>query len=130
MGNTAQKVKAKQVLIVEDDLSIRDVLAQKITDCGYEVILSGDGQEGLDLALDKDPDLILLDLQLPKLNGKELLKKVRNDEKSKRIPVIILTNDGSSMSIEDTLNKGTPAYFIKSDTSLAEIVEAIKYHLV
>lgn len=124
-----ESVKAKKVLIVEDDQSILEVLAEKISEAGYEVIKATDGKSGLKIADDKKPDLVLLDLQLPKMDGKQFLKTIRSSENYKKLPVIILTNDGSSASEEFTSENAAPAYFIKADTSLKEVVEAIDYHL-
>ena len=120
---------SKTILIVEDDTSMLDILADKISEEGFQVLKARDGQEGLALALKKNPNLVLLDLRLPGLSGKALLNIMRQNKKGKHIPVIILTNDASSASIKDTLRKAAPAYFIKSETSLAMIVEAIHYHL-
>ena len=120
---------SKKILVVEDDASMLDVLSSKLSGQGFTVMEARDGQEGLDLALGKTPDLVLLDLRLPKLSGKELLKRVRKSKQGKNLPVIILTNDGSPASVKDTLHKAAPAYFIKSETSLATIVESVRYHL-
>jgi signal transduction histidine kinase len=87
------------------------------------------GKQALHYAQTKKPDIVLLDLHVPKLNGRELLKRIRSNEGTKHLPVIILTNDSSSGSIEDTLEQAAPAYFIKAETDLVSIIESIKYHL-
>lgn len=120
---------SKKILVVEDDAPMLDVLTSRLSGQGFMVMGARDGQEGLDLALNKNPDLVLLDLRLPKLSGRELLKRMRKNTKGKNIPVIVLTNDASHVSVKDTLHKAAPAYFIKSETSLAMIVESVRYHL-
>jgi DNA-binding response OmpR family regulator len=120
---------ALKVLVIEDDRQLLSALADTIKQQGYAVISTQDGEEGLELAISAHPDLILLDLQLPKLDGHELLKILRKDKLGQRIPVIILTNDESPVSINETLDKAAPAYFIKAETSLASISAAIHYHL-
>ena len=125
---TAEKT-TKKILVIEDDAPMLNVLADKISEKGFKVMKALDGQQGLALALKENPDLVLLDLRLPKLSGRELLAMMRKDKKGKYIPVIILTNDVAPESIEDALHKAAPAYFIKSETSLATIVEAVQYHL-
>jgi DNA-binding response OmpR family regulator len=120
---------SKKILVIEDDTSMLNVLTDKLSEQGFRVIRARDGQKGLALALEKNPDLVLLDLRLPKLSGKELLEIMRKNKRGKNIPVIILTNDASPESIKDTLRKAAPAYFIKSETSLTTIVEAVQYHL-
>jgi DNA-binding response OmpR family regulator len=122
-------VTSKKILVVEDDTSLLNVLTDKLSEKGFGVMQARDGQQGLNLALEKNPDLVLLDLRLPKLSGKDLLETMRKNKRGKYIPVIILTNDASPESIEDTLDKAAPAYFIKSETSLTTIVDAVQYHL-
>lgn len=119
----------KKVLVVEDDLALLDILDRTISDRGYRVIKATDGQKGLALALKNTPDLILLDLELPLLNGKDLLKLVRKNEQIKATPIVILTNDSSYESMENMSRNAAPAYFIKSETSLVTIAEAIELHL-
>lgn len=120
---------SKKILVIEDNISMLNVLTEKLSEKGFRVMEASDGQKGLALALGKNPDLVVLDLRLPKLSGRELLGIMRKNKKGKTVPVIILTNDISPESAEDTLKKAAPAYFIKSETSLNTIVEAIQYHL-
>jgi DNA-binding response OmpR family regulator len=105
------------------------VLTDTLSEQGFRVIEARDGQTGLALALEEKPDLVLLDLRLPELGGRELLEILRKNKRGKSIPVIIFTNDASVESVKDTLRKAAPAYFVKSETSLATIVGAIQYHL-
>lgn len=121
--------RQQRILIVEDDARLRVALTLKLKQEGYDVQLAADGEEGLTAAAAERPDLILLDLMMPKLNGRDMLHILRSHSWGRRIPVIVLTNDSSMRSVNATLKDNAPAYFIKSDISLKEIVEAIRYHL-
>ena len=121
----------KIILITEDEKSLRDALHHKLENNGFEVLEAKDGVEGLEKSLNQHPDLILLDLAMPKLNGLGMLRELRNDEWGKTVPVIILTNissDSEKMNKEITELEPT-YYFIKTNKSLEEIVEKIKEKL-
>ncbi len=117
------------ILVVEDDRQLRKALVTKLGGLGYKVIGASDGEIGLKLALTTLPDLMILDILMPKLNGHELLKALRKDKHGKHIPVVVLTNDGSPQSIQKASKSGAPAYFSKASTSLKEVVDVIQYHL-
>lgn len=120
---------AKKVLIIEDDKSLREILSAKLSEAGLNTVPASDGEEGLNLALKDEPSLILLDLQLPRLSGRRLLQRLRSDKRGKSIPVIVLTNEGNPMVIQEAAELAAPAYFVKAETSLSEILEAVNYHL-
>lgn len=117
------------ILVVEDDRQLRKALVKKFEDLGYKVISAQNGETGLKLALSALPDLLILDMLMPKMNGHELLKLLRKDRRGKHIPVVVLTNDGSPTSIQEATEKGAPAYFSKASTSLSEVAEIVHYHL-
>lgn len=119
----------QHILIVEDDIRLRVALTHKLRQEGYDVLSAADGEEGLAIAAANHPDLILLDLMMPKLNGRDMLHILRAHKWGRRIPVIVLTNDASTRSVNAALKHNAPAYFIKVDISLREIVEAVRYHL-
>lgn len=123
-------MRSKQtILVVEDDRQLRKALTTKLDQIGYKVISAQDGEDGLKLALDKQPDLLILDMLMPKMNGNEMLKMLRAKRKGKHIPVVILTNDASPESAQAAMEDGAPAYFSKASTSLAEVIEIVRYHL-
>ncbi len=122
--------RTQTILIIEDDRSLQTILSSALRVKGYQLLIADDGELGLELALSSHPDLILLDLQLPKLNGHDILERLREHEHAKRIPVIVLTNDESPRAVQATLNKAAPAYFVKAETSLEAILKAVYYHLV
>ena len=82
---------AEKVLVVEDEGSVRDLLSEFLSDEGYDVIVAADGREALELAKQEVPDLILLDLNMPKISGIEVCKKLKQEAKTRSIPVIVIT---------------------------------------
>ncbi len=129
MQDQASNTNAKKVLLVEDDAAMLDILAEKITEAGFQVLKAQDGQQGLERALNEQPDLILLDLLLPKLSGLDLLNALRHDNRGKQMQVIILTNLNENSAIYKSVALNTAAYFIKSDSSMEHIVEEVKHKL-
>ncbi|HSX53577.1 MAG TPA: response regulator [Patescibacteria group bacterium] len=127
--NEPAKKMSKKVLIVEDDASLLDILATKVSAEGFEVLKAHDGEEGLAVALREYPDLILLDLLLPKLSGLDMLTELRKDEKGKQIPVFVLTNLSENSNIYKSIALDSSAYFIKSNSSLELIATEVKNKL-
>ncbi len=93
---------------------------------GFEVVTASNGEEGVSFAVQKRPDLILLDIILPKKDGYEVLKELKEKPETKEIPVIVLTNLGSLNDIQRCIELGAAAYLVKSDYRLEEIVSKIK----
>jgi len=116
----------KKILFVEDEASLQGALGGLLRTEGYEVISALNGEEGLRLAKTQSPDLILLDLILPKMNGFEVLEEIKKDETTKNIPIIILTNLEDLDKVEKMLTLGTTTYLVKSQYSLKEVLEKIK----
>lgn len=127
-----KKIKKNTILIVEDEISLRNALRDKFIQKGFIVLEAKDGEEGLPIALKEQPDLILLDIIMPKMDGMTLLKKLRPENKwSKNVPVILLSNlggDDESMMMEIEKDKMTN-YLVKSNWSLNDIVETVKEKL-
>ncbi|MDD3498397.1 MAG: response regulator [Candidatus Moranbacteria bacterium] len=116
----------KKILIVEDDVALRQTLAEFLEADSFSVLTAADGEEGVQAAKSGTPDLILLDIVLPKKNGFEAIKEIKKDKKTKDIPIILLTNLGSLSDIEKALSLGATTYLVKGDYQLREIVEKIK----
>jgi len=116
----------KKVLIIEDDSTLRNVLVEFIQAEGATVFAASDGEEGVKLASENNPDLILLDIILPKKDGYEVIAEVKGNEKTKDIPIILLTNLGGLSDIEKALELGATTYLVKGDYQVKEIVEKIK----
>lgn len=116
----------KKILLVEDESALQKTLGDILIYEGYETISALDGEIGLQLAETKKPDLILLDLVLPKVNGFEVLKKLRETEETKNIPIIVLTNLGEIGDIDKAIGLGATTYLVKAQYSLEEVVEKVK----
>jgi len=118
--------KKSTILLVEDDQFLAELYATKLNLEGYEVILASDGERGLKLATDKVPNLILLDIILPKMDGFEMLKKLKSNKKTSAIPVILLTNLSQKDEVKKGLNLGANDYLIKAHFMPSEVINKIK----
>lgn len=116
----------KKILFIEDESALQKTFGEVLSQAGYEVISAIDGEIGLALAKEKKPDLILLDLILPKLHGLEVLKGLKGSEETKDIPVIILTNLEGMAEIEKAIELGAKGYLVKAQYGLGEIVEKVR----
>ena len=114
------------ILIVEDESDLADIYATKFTIDGYQVLLAGDGDAGLEMARDKHPDLILLDVILPKKNGYDTLQALKADRRTRDIPVVILSNMGQAYEVKHGLKLGADKYLIKTDYTPAEVVREVR----
>ncbi len=119
----------KKVLIVDDEKVLLDLLSSKIKQSGFDAIEACDGNEGLRRALGEHPDLILLDIIMPKMDGITLLKKLREDPWGKNVPVIVLSNLNTAESVEKSLENGVYDYLVKVDYSLDDLVDIVKKRL-
>ena len=117
---------AKKILIVEDDKFLRELIARKLTDEGFEIIEAVDGEEGIKKIKETKPDLVLLDLILPSIDGFEVLSRVKGDASLTSIPIIILSNLGQKEEVEKGLDLGAVDYLIKAHFTPGEIIEKIK----
>jgi len=117
---------AKKILIVEDDKFLGELIARKLTSEGFNIVLAVDGEEGVKKIKEEKPDLVLLDLILPGIDGFEVLAKTKEDANVASIPVIILSNLGQKEEIEKGLKLGAIDYLIKAHFTPAEIIEKIK----
>jgi two-component system response regulator VicR len=120
---------AHKILVVEDNESLCNVLADTFTDEGFEVKTALDGEAGLEAAKEWGPDVMLLDLLLPKKDGEDLLKELREEEGGDSVAVIALTNSDSSEKVYNLMNLGVTDYLTKSDWELSDLVEKVKEKL-
>jgi DNA-binding response OmpR family regulator len=116
---------AKTILVVEDVSFLQNAIKMALKDAGYKVLAASDGEEGLETALEKKPDLILLDLMMPKMDGMSMLKKLREDVWGKKVPVIILTNMSSEQKLLEAREANVTDYYIKSDWEIEELPELV-----
>ena len=110
---------AKRILIVDDEPHIVKMLQARLEFQGYGVLVATDGQDGLDKVRSEKPDLIILDISLPKLNGYEVCQALRADEKHKDIPVVMLTASRQALDIMQGMKGGADAYITKPFNSEA-----------
>jgi len=119
----------KKILFVEDEISLQKAIRELLTQEGYEVLTASDGDEGLIKAERENPDLILLDLILPKKDGFEVLKELKADEKMKDIPVIVLTNLEGVGDVEKALTLGAKTYLVKANYELDDVLKMVRDNL-
>lgn len=120
------KDKKVNILIVEDDVFLADLYKTKFALEGFKVTVAYDGEKGWELAKKNSPDIILLDLILPKMSGFDILKSLKADSKLEKIPVILLTNLSQKSDVEKGLKMGAKDYLIKAHFMPSEVVEKIK----
>ena len=116
----------KTILLIEDEAALQKTMSDVLSQEGYEVLSALDGEAGMRLAKEKTPDLILLDLVLPKMTGFEVLEQLHQDRETKGIPVIVLTNLANIKDIQRVTDLGATTYLIKSNYELQEIVAKVK----
>ena len=120
---------SKKILVVEDEMLLRKALRDELTSNNFEMLEAKNGEEGLATALREHPDLILLDIIMPVMDGMTMLKKLREDAWGKNVKVLMLTNLSDSEKIAEALEQGSYEYFIKSNWTLDALVEKIKKQL-
>ncbi len=119
----------KKILIVEDEESVINILSDKFSQEGFEILKARNGEEGLELALEKHPDLILLDIIMPKMDGITMLNKLREDEWGKEVPVVVLTNLSAADKKTKRVEKEVNEYLIKADWKLDDVVKKVEQEL-
>jgi DNA-binding response OmpR family regulator len=117
---------AKKILFIEDEPAFQATLGDFLKASGFDLLAAADGLSGLEMAKKEKPDLILLDLILPKKDGFEVLAELKKDPKTAVIPVIVLTNLESAEDIDRALEAGAVAYMVKTNYSLEEVKEKVK----
>ncbi|HWY80255.1 MAG TPA: response regulator [Candidatus Sulfotelmatobacter sp.] len=121
----------KKILIVEDEIAYVELLHDQLSKKGYTVIQARDGGEGLELAKKEKPDLILLDIRMPVMDGLTMLKLLRKEKEAGKTKVIILTNLEPDDKIITQVIKTEPTYYcVKSDTGLDNLIEKIRELIV
>lgn len=116
----------KKILIVEDDSTLQKALGEYLLSEGFEVEIALDGEEGIRRAKKTNPNLVVLDIILPRKDGYEVLKELKDDENTKNTPVILLTNLRSLSDVEKAIKMGATTYLIKADYTLEDVVKKIR----
>ncbi|GAC1391680.1 MAG: hypothetical protein NVSMB46_05070 [Candidatus Saccharimonadales bacterium] len=117
------------VLVIDDDVLIRNSLGELLKNEQHEVMTAENGKEGFELALDNKPDLIITDVRMPIMSGMDMVDALRNDTWGKTVPIIVLTNDETTDSINDALQSGVTVYLSKTTVDPTALAEQIKLAL-
>ena len=126
MSNRQIVIMAKKILIVEDEEIIYSLLEKKLAREGYEVSIAKDGAEGLEKMKEVKPDLILLDIIMPKKGGFEVMEEMQKEEGLKDIPVIVISNSGQPVELDKAKELGARDWIIKTEFDPQEIIEKVK----
>lgn len=117
---------SKKILVVEDENSLQNAMKEFLLAEKFDVVVADDGEMAVNLAKSKKPDLIILDIILPKKDGFEVLTELKQDPRTENIPIILLTNLEDADSVERAFSLGINMYLVKSNYSLSDIVDRIK----
>lgn len=119
------ETNGKRILLVEDDRFLRRACEANLRQRGFTVLTAVDGEEALTLARAEVPDLILLDMLMPKLSGLEALRILRAEEKTRSIPVLVLSNSSREQDVQEVMRLGVAGYLVKSNLSLQELGDRV-----
>ncbi|MBI4156055.1 MAG: response regulator [Candidatus Zambryskibacteria bacterium] len=119
-------LEGKKIMWIEDDKFLNDIISRKLSSTKCTFFHSSEGEESLTMISEKMPDIILLDIVLPGMDGFEILKKIKADKKTKHIPVIMLSNLGQQSNNEKSKSLGATRFLIKATVTLDDIIEEIK----
>jgi DNA-binding response OmpR family regulator len=119
----------KTVLIIEDEQMLRSALSDKFSNEGFAIIEAKNGEEGLSMALRRHPDMILLDIVMPVMDGITVLKKLGQDNWGKEAKIIILTNLSDAETVSEITIQGFHDYLVKSDWKIRDVVAKVKEKL-
>ncbi len=117
--------RQKKILIVEDEQNMRESLQEAFLDGGFAVLTEEDGESVIDVVKEQEPDIILLDIILPKKDGFEVLSELKSDASTRNVPVILSTNLSDPSDIQKALDLGATTYLVKSNYSLDDIVKKV-----
>ena len=129
MFGRKKPIKKKKILVIEDDSLLANILINSIVREGFEAFNVLDGLQAIDTAKKLQPDLILLDLILPGLDGFEVLRQLKADNNLKKVPVFIISNLDSISDVRSAKVLGAEEYFIKANTNVKNIVKAVSNRL-
>ena len=121
----AADVKPKKILLVDDDEALRQLYSLELSGRQYEVVTASDGDEGFAKAKSEKPDLILLDIMMPKTDGIAALSKIKGEAETKATPVIMLTNFGQENLVQQAFSLGSVDYLLKYKVTPAEMAEKV-----
>ena len=122
-------MEPKKILLIEDDQSLRDLFTTKLAKHNYDLMFAADGEDGLIRAKSDQPDLIILDIVMPRMSGFELLSRIKNDPQTRGVPVFILTNLSLDADFAKGRELGADDYLIKPHLSWEDLVAKIDAQL-
>lgn len=122
----SQSDKRPTLLLIEDDAATRELLAQEFKSAGIETVVAKDAREGLEKFRETKPDIIVLDIVLPDLNGFEFLRNIRKEPGGAEMKVVILSNVAEHRDVEEAKELGALDYLVKTDFSLPQVVEKVE----
>lgn len=115
----------KSILLVDDDLTLREMYTERLKAEGFQVTSARDGEEAIKIATEVKPNVILLDIMMPKINGLDVLKRLKDQSETKDIPVIVLTALIQDQERMESITRGADDYIVKSETMPGEVIEKI-----
>lgn len=118
-----------RIVLIEDDETLVQTLAEVLRGAGYVVDVGKDGREGLDRVEEREPDLILLDIIMPKVDGFEVLQKLKHRGITERVPVIVFTNLGQEEDRNECMKLGARDYIVKASMDIDEVLNMVKREL-
>jgi two-component system, OmpR family, alkaline phosphatase synthesis response regulator PhoP len=118
--------KKHKIALVEDDQIIQKALKEELTDAGFEVVTANDGEEGLDLIVTQEPDLALVDIVMPKMDGLTLVQELQKSSVDKEMPILMLSNLTDSKKVLEAMEEGAHDYLMKIRYRAEDVVEKVK----
>lgn len=115
----------KKILIIEDEKLMLDLLQRKLTKEGYEISVAKDGEEGIRVIKEVKPNLILLDIIMPKMGGFEVMEEMNKDKELKKIPVIVISNSGQPVELDRAQKLGAKDWMIKTEFDPQEVIDKV-----
>jgi DNA-binding response OmpR family regulator len=119
---TRSRFAGKRILLIEDDVFVRDVYRRKLSSSGFEVGEASDGMEGMRLFRESSYDLVMLDIFMPYLDGRDMLREIKSDPERRDVPVILLTNFSANEGVRDGFGLGAEEYLIKAHFTPSEVL--------
>lgn len=117
---------AKKILLIEDEEIMINLLQKKLIKEGYDVSIARDGKEGLRTMREVGPDLILLDIIMPKMGGFEVMEEMQKDKELKKIPIIVISNSGQPVELDKAQKLGAGDWLVKTEFDPQEVVDKVK----
>jgi len=132
--NQSQAVQPAQpvapvILLAEDDSLLANMYKTKFTKEGFQVLMAEDGETALKIALEQKVDFIVLDIMMPKLSGIDMLKRLRQDPKGARIPVVVLSNLAQQKEAQEAIQLGVKEFLIKANLTPSQVAAKVKQYL-